>query len=129
MKMGRREPPPASQKEQRLHIRPVPPVESCQPLANTREKRPRPIIARMEQTKRNLPERRLARGRCDVGTGFKRRAAMSLSEYCRHRALDCRIAAQVDVRRKKRWLRLAASWSDLADEIEQRTLSSGRAAD
>src|SRR5262245_52931336 len=43
LKMGRREPPPASQKEQRLHIRPVPPVESCQPLANTREKRPRPI--------------------------------------------------------------------------------------
>jgi len=54
---------------------------------------------------------------------------MSLSEYCRHRALDCRVAAEVDVRRKKRWLRLAASWSDLADEIERGTLASGRSAD
>jgi len=52
---------------------------------------------------------------------------MSLSDYCRRRALECRRRAEVDVKRKKSWLRLAASWSQLADEIERGTLPSERA--
>ena len=72
-------------------------------------------------------ERRSACRRCDRGTGFSE-AAMSLSEYCRRREKECRRAAEVDLKRKEIWLRMAASWSDLADEIKRSALRSKRTA-
>ena len=53
---------------------------------------------------------------------------MSLSEYCRRREKECRRAAEVDLKRKEIWLRMAASWSDLADEIKRGALRSKRTA-